>query len=266
MDNTFKNYFFGAATIALIAIAYSAVSYVGTYGKSVRPNGFPTFTVSPEGKAVMIPDVAQFSFGVTTEGGKNIAALQRENTEKANTAIAAVKALGVEDKDIKTSYYRISPRYQYYQCPPLVLYPSGSGAEPRPCPPSEIAGYTIKQSVTVKLRDFEKIGKLVTDVTAAGANDVEGPNFTIDDPYAAQNQARSEAIAKAREKAEAIARAAGFRVGRLVSINEGGIYPYYAKGYGGDMALGIPEAAPTPTIEPGSEEVTVNVMLVFEME
>ena len=199
-------------------------------------------------------------------------ALQKENTEKVNKAIAAVKALGVDPKDIKTASYSISPRYQYYSCQGPLWYGAGaepravSGAEPRPCPPAEIVGYTIKQTVTVTLRDFEKIGQFIADVTASGINAIYGPNFTLDDPYAAQNQARSEAIAKAREKAEAIARAAGFRVGRLVSINEGGIYPYYAKGYGGDMALGIPEAAPTPTIEPGSEEVTVNVMLVFEME
>lgn len=267
MENS-KNYFFIAATIALVAVAYGTIVYVGSYSRSVRPNGFPTFSVSGEGKAVVVPDVAVFSFGVTTEGGKDIAKLQKENTEKVNKAIAAVKALGVDAKDIKTARYSISPRYQYFTCPPVpILYPDG-GAEPRPCPPSEIAGYTISQSVTVKLRDFEKIGQFLADVTAAGVNNVYGPNFTLDDPYAAQNQARAEAIAKAQAQAQAIAVAAGFRVGRLVFINEGGYYPYdrYAlMGKGGDFA-GVPESAPAPAIEPGSEGVTVNVSLTFEME
>ncbi len=265
MENS-KNYFFIAATIALIAVAYGVVSYVGTYGKSARPNGFPTFTVSAEGRAVMIPDVASFSFGVTTEGGKEVGALQKENTEKVNKAIAAVKALGVEAKDIKTASYSISPRYQYFSCPQPLYYPYNGGT-PRPCPPSEIVGYTISQTVTVKLRDFEKIGRFIADVTASGVNAIFGPNFALDDPYAAQNQARAEAIGKARAKAQAIATAAGFRVGRLISINEGGIYPYdrYALlGKGGDFA--VPEAAPAPAIEPGSEEVTAQVTLTFEME
>src|SRR3989338_2794227 len=127
MNPKIKEYV-GVAVVIVLLLALGAVwKYVAAYSSSVVPSA--TFPVTGEGKVTAIPDVAQFSFGITTEGGKDIAALQKENTEKANTAIAAVKALGVEDKDIKTSYYRISPRYQYYQCPPVTFYSTGAGAE-----------------------------------------------------------------------------------------------------------------------------------------
>ena len=77
---------------------------------------FAVFRFQPKGRITTIPDVAQFSFSVKTEGGKNIADLQKENTEKTNQSIEFVKANGVETKDIKTTNYSLEPRYQYYNC------------------------------------------------------------------------------------------------------------------------------------------------------
>lgn len=242
--------------VAVLAVAYAALSYVSTYSQSIEPSSFRSFSVAGEGKITAIPDIASFSFSVVTEGGKDIGALLRENTEKTNAAVAFVKDKGIETKDIKTSQYSLSPRYQYYGC------------EQGACPPAEIVGYTITQTVAVKVRDFSKIGELLSGVLGAGANTVSSLQFAVDEPTAAQQEARAEAIEKAKVKAEEIADAAGFRVGRLLSIDEGYSY-YYPKTsmdmYGRGGGAVSSESAPAPSIEPGSQEVTVNVTLRYEI-
>lgn len=136
----------------------------------------------------------------------------------------------------------------------------------RPCPPAEIVGYTITQSVQVKVRDFSKVGEILSGVVEEGANTVSQLSFTIDEPDAVQNEARAEAIEKAKQKAKLVAKAGGFGLGRLLDIQESGYLPpiYYAKeafGRGGaDMSSSV-----MPAVEPGSQEVTVSVVLRYEI-
>ncbi len=263
MNDKFKNYFWVAATVALLAGSYGVISYVKSYAKSIQPSSFRSFAVSGEGKAVSAPDVAEFSFSVISEGGKNVAELQKQNTEKVNKAIDYVKSQKVEAKDIKTVGYSVEPRYQYFSC-----YGGDGG---KPCPPPEIVGYSVSQTVTVKARDFSKVGDILTGVVQNGANSVSSLNFTMDDPTAAENQAREEAIRKAKEKAKDVAKAGGFRLGRLISIEEGysGGVPIYSrletlsKGVGGGNDT---VSLPAPAIEPGSQETMINVTLRYEIE
>jgi len=266
MSEKIKNYLGLAGTIALIAFALSALAYVSAYSRSIEPSSFRSFSVSGEGEAVAIPDVAQFTFSVITQGGTDIPALQKQNSDASNAIIAFLKEGGVDVKDIKTQSYSVEPRYQYYDCnnvrPP---YTNGTYPAAEPCPPPEIVGYSIRQSVLVKVRDFDKAGELLAGTTKRGANQVSGLSFTIDDPEALQAQAREEAIKQAQEKARATAKAGGFRVGRLLSIDEGYV-PYYDYGLKSEAAYGIGGAAPAaPTIEPGSQEIKVNVTMRFEI-
>lgn len=258
MNTKIKNYLGFVVMAALLIFAYAAISYVNTYSKSIEPSSFRSFSVSAEGKVTALPDIAQFTFKVITEGGKNISDLQIQNTEKMNKAIEFVKSNNVEVKDIKTQSYNLKPRYQYYNC----SHPESSVA---PCPPPEIVGYTITQTVLIKVRDFKKIGDILSGVIQNGANEVSQLSFTIDNSTIVQNQARNEAITKAKEKAISIAKAGGFKMGRLLSLEEGytPYYPYETmKGMGGESA---PLAA-VPTIEPGSQEVTVTVTLKYEIK
>lgn len=258
-----KQILFIGGGILLVAFAYAAISYVQTYSRSIEPSSFRSFAVQGEGKAIAKPDVAKFSFSVISQGGKDIAKIQKENTERVNRAIELVKKAGVEEKDIKTEQYSVEPRYQYYSCPPSEPYGSA-----RPCPPAEITGYTVSQTVLVKIRNFDKVGDILTGVVAAGANSVSQLSFTVDDPALLEATARNEAIANAQKKAVEIARAGKFSLGRLLSLDEGGGYPpiYYAKaetfGRGG-----APDAAPlpAPSIEPGSQEIRVQVTLRYEI-
>lgn len=260
MDTKIKNYLGIAAIIGILMAGYALFQYSGAYARSIQPGSYRSFAVSGEGKAVGVPDVAEFTFSVVTQGGKDIAALQKENTDKVNRAIAFVKQNGVDAKDIKTQNYNLEPRYQYSNC---GVTPT---REVVTCPPPEIVGYTITQSVTVKVRDFTKTGPILGGVIQNGANSVSQLYFKIDDPFMVQNQARAEAIQKAKARAQEIARAGGFRVGNLLSIDEGVSYPFY-KGLEARDAVGAGgTAAPAnPVIEPGSEEITVTVTLRYEI-
>ncbi len=260
MNEKIKNYLGIAIIIALLGSAIAIAFYVRAYSKSVEPTSFRSFQVSGEGKVTAIPDVAQFTFKTITEGGLNLGDLQKSNTEKTNQAIEFVKSKNVEAKDIKTQNYDISPRYQYYSCD----HPESSVT---PCPPPEIVGYTITQTVLVKIRDFKQIGDILAGVVGKGANSVSGLSFVIDEPDKFQSEARAEAISKAKEKAEAVAKAGGFRLGRLLSITEG--YAPTAPRYydlKSAASLGGAEALPSPTIEPGSQEITVDITLTYEIK
>ncbi|MFH1401446.1 MAG: SIMPL domain-containing protein [Parcubacteria group bacterium] len=252
-----KIYLGTALIIAVFIFAIGYLCYVGAYSKSIQPSSYRSFQVSGEGKITAIPDIAQFTFSVITEGGKDIAALQQDNTSKTNKAIDFLKAQGVEAKDIKTTGYNLSPKYQYYNCPRPE-----TGIVP--CPPADIVGYTITQTVSVKIRDFTKIGTALGGVVENGANSVSSISFTIDDQTALENQARDKAIAEARKKAQLVAKAGGFKVGKLIYIDEG-YTPYYGYGLGGDMKLeSVPSVA--PIIEPGSQEIIINIILRYEIK
>ncbi|OGG37764.1 hypothetical protein A2110_02190 [Candidatus Jorgensenbacteria bacterium GWA1_54_12] len=265
MTKNIKDYLVVAIIVTLVAASYGIVRFAGTYSRSIQPGAYRSFSVSAEGKAVAIPDVATISFTVLTEGGTDLGALQTENTEKANDAIAFVKEEGVAAKDIETQNYSVTPRYQHYSC----SYDYSSDRSVEPCPPPVIVGYTVNQTVSVKVRDFDKIGAILAGVVDRGANTVSGPSFAVDDPTEIEAQARAEAVQKAKAQAREVARAGGFSIGRLISIEES--TPYY---YGRDMKLesataygmgGDSAAPPAPAIEPGSDEFIVRMYLRYEI-
>lgn len=207
------------------------------------------YTVSIEGtgKISATPDVAQVGLGVTTEG-KSVKIAQDENTKKVNDIIKAVKELGVKSEDLQTSNYSIYPKYSYDR---------ESGV-------SNIVGFTVSQSLSVKVRDLDKVGVILGKAGELGANQVGGVQFTIDDPQNLKDQARAKAIDNAKRKADELFKTLGVSVGRIVSFSEysgGDIYPLkaYAEGFG----VG---GSPAPDIQAGSEEIQVNVSITFEIK
>lgn len=207
-----------------------------------------TFTIDGEGKVTGAPTLAQISFGLLTEG-TDVAKMQQENTQKVNMMINAMKQLGVESKDLQTSQYSISPRYDYKD---------GT---------SKIIGYQISQNVSVKLRDLSKIGDALTKVGQLGGNQVNGPTFTIDDPSELNQQARVKALEDARKKANDLSGVLGVKVGRVVTFTETNSAPqppmpmYRAM----DMAEGSAVAQSAPAIQAGSLDVTSHVSVTFEV-
>ncbi len=257
MDNKIKNYLGVAIIASVIMVALAAVFYVNSFSDSVRFSSSRNFSVSASGKSVGVPNIAEFVFSVITQGGKDVGALQKENSEKMNKAIDFLKAQKIDSKDIKTQNYSVKPRYKYRYC---------SGASyGETCPPPEIVGYNITQTVDVKIRDFSKISDILSGAVAGGANSVSQLSFTVDDPTSLENQARAEAVQKAKQKATAIAEAGGFRLGKLLSIDEGGGYaPAYK--YDMDLGMGGGGVESAPRVEPGSQEVNVSVTLRYEIK
>jgi len=255
MDNKIKNGLGVAIIVSIIVVALSVAFYVNSFSDSIRYSSQRDFSVSASGKSVGIPDIAEFTFSVITQGGKDVGAIQKENSEKMNKAIAFLKVQKIDSKDIKTQNYSLDPRYQY------CSYAAG-----KTCPPPEIVGYNLTQTVDVKIRDFSKISDILSGVVTSGANSVSQLSFKVDDSTALESQARTEAIQKAIQKAEAIAKAGGFRLGRLLSIDEGS--SGYAPAYKYDNAMGLgggAESAP-PVVEPGSQDVSVSVTLRYEIK
>jgi hypothetical protein len=254
MTDKIKNYLGVALIVGVLAFGFAALRYADSYSKMSDINFSRTFAVAGVGKVVAVPDIARFSFSVVSEGGKDLAALQQDNVKKTNAAIDFLKQQGVDKKDITTQAYNIQPRYE-------TCY---RGA----CPPPTIVGYTINQTVAVKARNLEKVGDLLGGVVNLGANSTSGPDFTVDDPTKLESDARAQAIAQARDKAKSIATAGKFSLGRLISIDEGNNYPMaYGIGGGGVMKESVSLAAPiTPSFEAGSQDVTVNVTLRYEID
>lgn len=261
MDKTTPPYqkaLYGTAIAAMIVISLSALIYAKTYSRSLSPeSGWNVISVSAEGKATGIPNVAQVSFSVSTDG-KDAATAQQETVKKMDDITAYLLDQGVAKEDVKTTAYNVYPKTSYV-CPRAGY----------PCT-SQTSGYTVTQEVSVKLRDTAKAGEVLGAVVQKGATNTSGPTFVIDDRSKLEEQARGEAIAKAKEKAQTLARQSGIKLGKLVSVSDdggnGGPMPY---AYDSAMGMGGAEmrsaAMPTPNIQPGSQDVTVNVTLTYSI-
>ena len=159
--------------------------------------------VSATGRTVRVPDLATIRAGVVTQAPTAAAALAANATRMARV-LAALTAAGVETRDVQTSTIGLQPQYRY-----------GENVAP------VITGYQATNTVAVRFRDIARSGTILDTLVTQGANQIEGPNLSIDKPEAAQDEARIDAVAKARARAELYARAAGLRVDRIVSIAEG---------------------------------------------
>ncbi len=206
-----------------------------------------TFSVSGEGKVTMMPDIAIVSAGVTAQG-QSVTKVQQELNTKINAVSAAVKKLGVDDKDIKTSYYNISPTYDY------------SSSTQR------ITGYQANSNLTIKVRKIDTVNGVIDAATTQGANEVGGVHFDVDDKTKAENQARIAAVADAKSKADAAAKAAGFKLGRVINYSEGGGSSPRPMMYDAVKSLPISGGGEPTQVEPGSSELSVSVTLSYEIQ
>lgn len=216
-----------------------------------------TISVSGEGEIVIVPDVATFSFTVSADAA-NVSAAQTAVTDKVNAITDALKDMGVEEKDIKTTDYSVWPKYTYQSAPCTQFS----------CPPSrQVAdGYTANHSLSVKVRKTENAGQALGVAGDNGATNISGITFTVDDPEQVREEARSMAIEDARSKAKVLAKDLGVRLVRVVSYydnTQDGRMPY---GMGGDMLMFREQAASSaPTIPQGENKVTVQVNVVYEI-
>lgn len=240
--------------VPILAVIIGGLFYVS--GKKIEADNMPgeegMITVSGEGRAFAVPDIAEISVGVSTGRQATAAAAMEKLKTDMDSVIAAAKEEGVEEKDIRTESFWLNPAYDWQDGRQI----------PR--------GFEASQSVRIKVRDIDNVSAVLGATTAGGANQAGSVNFTVDDPEEKRAEAREEAIEEAKAKAEVLADQLGVSLGEIKSFNEGfggGVPPpiYYERmavgmGGGSDAAN---QASPLPA---GEQEMVVTVNITYELE
>ena len=227
----------GAASVPATAMAQANVSVLaGT-----------RLDVSASGEVTRVPDLAIISAGVQTLQPTATGAIE-QNATRMERVRAALKRAGIADRDIQTSSINLNPEYRYVENQPPVL-----------------TGYRASNNVNVKFRDLKRTGAILDALVAEGANQISGPNLTIDKPETAYDEARIKAIAAGQARAELYARALGKRVVRLLSVSESGGYAPPPMPYARDMATSVSAVSKTE-IDPGTQQLSVTVAMSFELQ
>ena len=164
--------------------------------------------VSGQGSTDIAADMAVLTLTVTRDGETARAALDA-NSADMSAVLSAMKSEGVKERDLQTSGFSIQPRYFY---PPNK---SSSNHQP-----PRIVGYTVRNSLTVRIRDISALGEILDTSVTLGVNEGGNIIFTNDDPSSAITQARVKAVKDAMAKAETLADAAGVKVGKLLEMSE----------------------------------------------
>ena len=203
--------------------------------------------INATGEVARVPDLAIITAGVVTRSATASGALQQAATRMARVR-EALRQAGIADRDIQTSNISLEPQYTYANNQPPKLN-----------------GYAATNQLSIRFRDIENTGKILDALVKEGANQISGPNLTIDKPEAALDEARGKAVAAARARADLYARSLGMRVVRVVSVSEsGGSYPVpppmpmYARAEAAQAA--------DSKIEAGEQKVQVNLAVTFELQ
>jgi uncharacterized protein len=226
-------------------------SYVG---RGNQPSN--VISVSGSGDVLAVSDIASL-YVTLTKDGKTAKEAQNLLNESITKTLAYLKDQKIDDKDIKSEYGGLNPKYSYAQ-PVCYTYP---------CPTKDpvIIGYTATQSITIKVREVDNANVIRTGLADLGITDISGPTFSIDNEDLFKDQARAKAIIDAKAKAEVLAKELGVRLGKVVSFSEnnGGYYSMYeAKAMMSDSVAG---AVPAPTLPKGENKITSNVSITYEI-
>ena len=246
MNNNYK-YLVWSGTAALVLLSVFLITITGHLSNTAATTN--TVSFSGEGKVVAKPDIARVNLSIITDATTSKAA-QDDNSKKSKAVTDYLKKQGVEDKDIKTTGYNIYPQYKY---PPY-------GGQPT------VTGYQVNESLEVKIRDLEKVSNILDGVVGAGANQVNGLSFEIDNPEELKTEARKKAIEDAKKKADELEGQVGIRLGKIINFSENtGGYPIpmydtmkmEGRGMGGGGG---------PSVPTGENEIVVSVYLTYQIK
>jgi len=204
-------------------------------------------TVEGTGEVEVAPDLAEIYLGVSGKGATAQEASQK-STETMNAILAVLKEKGLTDTDIKTDNYTMGPNLEW------------NGSEYKE------NGFVTSQNLNIKVHDLTKVGEILTAATNAGATNVGGVSFTLEDEEAAIQEARVEAIQKARAKAESIEKESGMNLGRVIGYYEYSNTPM-PYGKGGVMMEGaaMDSVSAEPQIQPGTTTVTLTASFTYRV-
>jgi uncharacterized protein len=234
--------------ILLTSALCAALLPSATLAQTPLPQPLPTtLQVAATAEIRAAPDMAMMSAGVITSAATAKAAMQA-NATRMSSVMDAIKAAGVEAKDIQTSGINLQPQYRYGENQPPV-----------------VTGYQASNSVNVRVRKIDGLGPVMDALVAKGANQINGPSFMLANEEVALDQARKDAVARARKRANLYAEAAGLSVKRILSISEGGgtaqPIPMVRA-----MAMEAKSAMADTPVAPGETSLSVTVNMVFELQ
>lgn len=252
----FKRVLLTTALLAVVAMggvwamgrAESAAAQTTEPAAAVDPT--QTITVVGNGSVMVAPDMARVSVGVETSADTVSAAMQ-ENREKMDAIMAALKALEIPEKDIQTANFSI---YMDRYTEPALSSVEGTFTEPRLI-------YRVSNMVNVTIRDLEKVSGVLDGAIEAGANNIWGVNFELDDDTEAQAEARTKAMAYAKSQGEALAELAEVRLGPVMAISEvigSTSYPRLTS-----YAMGMGGGGDGTSISPGELEITYQIQVTY---
>lgn len=222
-----------------VALAFPVAFPVAALAEAALPQ----ISVTGEGRVDAVPDMATVSLGVTTEGATAAEAMAA-NSAAVQAVLDRLAAAGIAARDVQTTGLSLNPLWSSYD----------NGQKQR------IEGYAAANMVTVRVRALDALGGVLDAAVSDGANTLNGLSFGLADPAPALKEARARAVADARERAEVLAGAAGVKLGRLLSITEGGF------GGGGPLPMYRAEAAMAPVpVAAGEVAMTVTATLVWEI-
>jgi uncharacterized protein YggE len=249
---------FGAlvlSTVLVTALTLRAAAPVNAQAQTIAAQA-PTITVSGAGAITMSPDMATINLGVTTEAPTAAEAL-RINSADVEAVIAAVRAFGIDEEDIRTQWFSIHPRMDWGR--------DWSG-------PGVVVGYTVSNTVTVIVRDLDIVGEVLGAGVTAGANNSGGIQFSVSDSSEQYLEALALAARDARRKADTLARALGSEVTAIVNVTEQSSFHapvVWADSFDQPMMEVVEAAygmrAPQVPVAPGELTVTARVQVVFAM-
>lgn len=232
-------------TASLIMTAFSMSNGLKA-ADPVSTEGKRTMSVLGQGTVKVVPDIAYITLGVVTEN-ENAKNAQQDNAKAMDMVVAAIKNLGVKSEDIKTVGYCIYPK---------TSYNNNTGE-------SKIIGYFVNNTVQVTVKNLDKLGNIIDAAAANGANVTGNISFGLSDYEKCYNEALKAAVTSAKNRAETMAGALGFKLKLPVSINESG-GSYYPPVYAGGAYDSKSESAYQTPVEAGSMEVKASVSMVYE--
>ncbi len=239
-----------AVIIVFLVFLMSVIIYSLFWGPAKKlANSFrpaKTMVISAQGKVIASPDIAKISFSAISEG-TNPKIIADENNKKMNEAIDSIKLLGIDEKDIKTVQYNLNPRYEYNEKNRKTF----------------ISGYTLTQTVLIKIRDLNKAAEVLAGLPDLGINQIGSISFEIDDLEKYLAEARNNAFEKNKKKAEEIATKNNIKLGKIIDISE---YQEFPSNYQDFENSKIMSSISAPQIQPGSEEIIINVNVTYEIK
>ena len=237
--------FIGVSAFAILFFVIPAVSALQKSFPAAR-----SITVSAQGKTTASPDEADISFSVVTQG-QSPKMLSDNNNTKMNSVLQFVSSQGIASSDVATTNYDLEPTYQWNKDTSTNI----------------INGYTLTQTVQVKIRDLTKVSSVLGGLAPLGVNQVGGVNFTFQDQNKFVDIARMDALSKAKQQASDMAAEAGASLGSVMNISESSNVPFpYPMAYGGLAKAMDSTATVAPTLQPGTQDVTDTVTVTYSLE